>query len=84
MPTYDYICNSCNKKFEIFRPISDEREVTCPECNSTKTKKIISAGSGIIFKGSGFYTTDYKKSDINKKENTNDQKTTVNNKNCKQ
>lgn len=62
MPTYDYKCNSCNKVFEHFQSIKDEplTECLCEEKGSVT--RMISSGSGIIFKGSGFYVTDYKKS----------------------
>lgn len=75
MPTYDYQCYSCNSSFEVFKSISDNSEVVCPVCKSNKTKKLISVCSGIIFKGSGFYTTDYKRKNDNKqnKENTNNE-----------
>ncbi|MDD5431833.1 MAG: zinc ribbon domain-containing protein [Candidatus Omnitrophica bacterium] len=61
MPTYDYECLSCGHKFEKFQKMSDEPLKKCPECNK-KVKRLIGSGAGIIFKGSGFYATDYKKS----------------------
>lgn len=65
MPTYEFNCNDCNTKFELFMSMSDNTLPRCPNCDSSKTRKLISSGSGIIFKGSGFYKTDYtgKKSD---------------------
>lgn len=60
MPTYEYECTSCHIRFEKFQSIKDDPLSMCPECNGT-LKRLISAGMGIIFKGSGFYTTDYKK-----------------------
>lgn len=60
MPTYDYECLSCGYIFEKFQNITDETYPSCPKCNN-KTKKLIGAGCGLIFKGSGFYITDYKK-----------------------
>ena len=61
MPTYEYQCGKCEKVFDIFHGMSEEGPKRCqdPECNG-KLKKLISAGSGLIFKGSGFYITDYK------------------------
>ena len=59
-PTYDFKCEACNNSFEKWLSIKDEKIPECPYCGSTKVKKLISAGSGIVFKGSGFYTTDYK------------------------
>lgn len=60
MPTYDYSCKACSKKFTKFQTMSSEPYADCPSCGE-KTRRSISKGSGIIFKGSGFYTTDYKK-----------------------
>ncbi|MBN2013373.1 zinc ribbon domain-containing protein [candidate division KSB1 bacterium] len=61
MPTYEYRCDECGHEFEKFQSITDEPIKICPVCEGTVTKKL-SGGSGIIFKGSGFYQTDYKKS----------------------
>ena len=61
MPTYEYECTVCSHRFEAFQKISDAPLSECPRCGK-KVKRLISAGLGIIFKGSGFYTTDYKKS----------------------
>lgn len=61
MPTYDYKCRNCNKEVEIFHSISAEPETVCPLCKTEGLEKMVSSGSGIIFKGSGFYETDYKK-----------------------
>ncbi|MDD4954519.1 MAG: zinc ribbon domain-containing protein [Candidatus Omnitrophica bacterium] len=60
MPTYDYECTKCGHCFEAFHKISEQVKIECPKCK-TKAKKKIGAGSGLIFKGSGFYITDYKK-----------------------
>ena len=60
MPTYEYQCMGCGKKMEIFQKITDEPLTECPSCQG-KMKRLISPGSGFIFKGSGFYITDYKK-----------------------
>jgi putative FmdB family regulatory protein len=65
MPTYDYECRSCGHTTEVFQNISDEPLVTCPSCGKDELKRLISAGVGIIFKGSGFYVTDSKKSGSN-------------------
>ena len=61
MPTYEYECDNCNKTFEVFQKITDEPLKKCPKCNK-KIKRLIGGGSGVIFKGSGFYATDYRKS----------------------
>ncbi|MCF7873391.1 MAG: zinc ribbon domain-containing protein [Candidatus Omnitrophica bacterium] len=59
MPTYDYRCLKCGKVFEAFQKISDKPLEKCIYCKG-KVERLISSGSGIIFKGSGFYETDYK------------------------
>lgn len=59
MPTYEYECEECGYKFEIFQNMKDEPLRTCPKCGE-KITRLIGAGGGIIFKGSGFYSTDYK------------------------
>ena len=61
MPTYDYQCTECGHTFEAFQSMTEEPLKKCPECNG-KVKRLIGGGSGLIFKGSGFYITDYKKS----------------------
>jgi putative FmdB family regulatory protein len=60
MPTYDYECTHCGHVFEVFQQMSDKRIEKCPKC-AKKVKRLISSGAGVIFKGSGFYATDYKK-----------------------
>ncbi|MDH5185578.1 MAG: zinc ribbon domain-containing protein [candidate division WOR-3 bacterium] len=60
MPTYEYQCNECGHHFELFQPITDSPVKSCPVCQG-KVRRLISGGSGLIFKGSGFYITDYKK-----------------------
>jgi len=69
MPTYEYECLECHERFEVFQNITEEPIKRCINC-SGKIKRIISGGSGLIFKGSGFYITDYKKSkELPKSEN---------------
>jgi putative FmdB family regulatory protein len=60
MPTYDYACDLCGEKLEIFQSIRDERLTTCPSCLKEGLRRLIGTGAGIIFKGTGFYQTDYK------------------------
>ena len=60
MPTYDYYCSACKHTFERFEPIGDEGAKACPECGKKKAKRRIGTGAGLIFKGAGFYVTDYK------------------------
>ncbi|HDQ43872.1 MAG TPA: zinc ribbon domain-containing protein [bacterium] len=69
MPTYEYRCQQCGHQFEAFQYITAEPLATCPECGGG-VKRLIGAGAGLIFKGSGFYITDYKKSGNGKKEKT--------------
>jgi len=62
MPTYEYECTHCGHAFEQSQKMSDEPLKNCPKC-AKKVKRLIGSGSGIIFKGSGFYATDYRKPD---------------------
>ncbi len=63
MPTYEYRCRKCGHRFDLFQRIVDPPVKDCPKCKSEGTvEQIISGGSGLIFKGSGFYETDYKRS----------------------
>jgi len=59
MPTYQYRCTKCNHEFEEFQSISAEPLDKCPECGG-KPERLISGGAGLLFKGSGFYITDYR------------------------
>ncbi len=61
MPSYDYLCRNCGHRFEAFQKISDKPLTKCPKC-SAHVERLITGGSGFIFKGSGFYITDYKRS----------------------
>jgi len=60
MPTYDYVCAKCGHQFEAFQSMSDAPLTKCPKCKTGKVKRLIGAGAGLMFKGSGFYETDYK------------------------
>jgi putative FmdB family regulatory protein len=60
MPTYDYICDGCGHEFEAFESIKAEPQSQCPECRTPKLRRKIGAGAAILFKGSGFYQTDYR------------------------
>jgi putative FmdB family regulatory protein len=62
MPTYEYHCKSCGYEFEEFQTMSSDPLIMCPKCAKPTLKRLISSGVGLIFKGSGFYATDYKKS----------------------
>jgi len=60
MPTYDYVCAACDHKFEEFQSISAPHLKKCPKCGKNKLQRLIGVGSGVIFKGGGFYETDYR------------------------
>ncbi len=60
MPTYDYQCRACDHTFEKFQSITSSAIRKCPECGKLKVKRLLGTGGGIIFKGSGFYQTDYR------------------------
>jgi putative FmdB family regulatory protein len=67
MPTYEYVCHKCNHQFELVQSIRDDPLTVCPKDHCTqqpwgkgKVKRLIGAGAGLIFKGSGFYVTDYR------------------------
>jgi putative FmdB family regulatory protein len=60
MPTYEYKCDACGHAFEKFQPITSDPVKKCPLCGKKKVRRLISAGGGLIFKGSGFYITDYR------------------------
>src|SRR5262245_3724970 len=60
MPTYDYSCDACDHEFEVFESISAEPQTKCPKCKKNKLRRLFGAGAGLIFKGSGFYQTDYR------------------------
>lgn len=65
MPTYDYECTECDHNFEAFHSMSAEPVSACPECDG-KVRRLIGTGAGILFKGSGFYQTDYRSAEYNK------------------
>lgn len=62
MPTYDYRCKACGHELEIFQSMSESPKRKCPECGALKLQRLIGTGAGILFKGSGFYETDYRSS----------------------
>ena len=67
MPNYDYECLECGKRFEVFQSMKDDKLTDCPEesCDG-KVRRLLGTGGGIIFKGSGFYQTDYRSSSYEK------------------
>ena len=60
MPTYDYECDACGHTFELFQSYSAPVEKKCPECGKLKLRRLFGTGAAIVFKGSGFYQTDYR------------------------
>jgi putative FmdB family regulatory protein len=60
MPTYDYKCDACEHSFELFQSISEPVKRKCPECGKPKLRRLFGTGAAIMFKGSGFYQTDYR------------------------
>ncbi len=73
MPTYDYRCESCGR-FEVFQGIKEDALTRCPTCNGP-VKRMISPGGGLLFKGSGFYTTDYRKPEYQQRRRDEEKKT---------
>ena len=67
MPTYEYECSKCGKKFDLFQGMTEPHVKKCPDCSGA-VRRLISGGGGIIFKGSGFYATDYRSSSYKDKE----------------
>ena len=71
MPTYEYQCKKCQNTFDVFQNMSDKPLKICPECKG-EVKRLIGSGSGLIFKGSGFYSTDYKRKSAGVTTKSND------------
>ena len=71
MPTYEYQCKKCEHVFDVFQSMTDEPLKECPECKG-EVKRLIGSGSGLIFKGSGFYATDYKRKSAARETQSND------------
>jgi putative FmdB family regulatory protein len=66
MPTYEYRCEACEHQFELFQSITANAKRKCPECGRLKLRRLIGPGAAIMFKGSGFYKTDYRSSSYKK------------------
>lgn len=60
MPTYDYCCDACQHTFEAFEPITATPQKHCPQCKQPRLRRLFGTGGGLVFKGSGFYQTDYR------------------------
>ena len=67
MPTYDYHCDACEHEFEHFQSIKDDLLKKCPECGKPKLRRLFGTGAAIVFKGSGFYKTDYRSDSYKKR-----------------
>ena len=68
MPTYDYQCQSCGHEWELFQSMNDSPVKSCPKCKKRKAKRLMGLGAGLIFKGTGFYETDYKRAGSRKRK----------------
>ena len=60
MPTYDYECEACGHEFELFQSITEGVKKKCPKCGKLKLRRLFGTGAAVVFKGSGFYETDYR------------------------
>lgn len=76
MPTYEYECAACSHRFEAFQGISEPAYKKCPRCRRPKLRRVIGAGAAVIFKGSGFYETDYKRAQTTGKKQERTETTT--------
>ncbi|MEY4939776.1 MAG: hypothetical protein RIQ93_1511 [Verrucomicrobiota bacterium] len=74
MPTYEYVCSKCGNEFEQFQSMLDAPLKKCPKCKKAGVKRLVGGGAGLIFKGTGFYITDYKNKGAGKKEGSSDSK----------
>ena len=83
MPTYDYECSACNHTLELFQSITAKHIKKCPECGKLKLKRLIGAGSTIIFKGSGFYQTDYRSEEYKSRQKAETKSSSTDNKDSK-
>ncbi|MBF0331679.1 MAG: zinc ribbon domain-containing protein [Candidatus Omnitrophica bacterium] len=68
MPTYDYECSGCGHIFDVLQSMTEPKLIKCPACQKNKLHRLIGTGSGVIFKGTGFYETDYKKKSPSKSD----------------
>ncbi len=68
MPTYDYECDACGHSWELFQKITDDAVKSCPDCKKKKARRLFGTGAAVVFKGSGFYQTDYRSDSYKKGE----------------
>lgn len=83
MPTYDYICDDCKHEFEAFESIKADPQATCPSCQKETLRRKIGAGAAILFKGSGFYLTDYRSDSYKKAAKADSESSKSNNSSTK-
>lgn len=76
MPTYDYECNACGHSFELFQSMTAPIKKKCPECGKLKLERLMGIGAAVIFKGSGFYETDYRSESYKKSAEADKKKKT--------
>ncbi len=76
MPTYEYECCECPNRFEVFQKMTEEHLKDCPKCKG-EVRRLVGIGSGVIYKGSGFYTTEYRSDSYKKREKEDQEKTTT-------
>lgn len=74
MPTYEYACQKCEHTFEQFQSMREDPLTKCPECGKKSLKRLVGGGAGLIFKGTGFYITDYRKKTGDASKTTGDSK----------
>lgn len=67
MPTYDYECRACGHKWELYQQITENPKRRCPKCGRLKARRLIGAGAAVLFKGKGFYQTDYRSAEYKRK-----------------
>lgn len=67
MPTYEYQCEACEHAFEIFQSMTEPKKRKCPSCGKNKLERLIGTGGAVLFKGSGFYETDYRSDNYKKR-----------------
>ncbi len=75
MPTYDYECDGCKHAFELYQGINDEKKRKCPECGKLKLRRLLGTGAAVVFKGTGFYQTDYRSDSYKKAQAADKPKT---------
>jgi putative FmdB family regulatory protein len=73
MPTYEYLCDECDHRFELFQSITSRPVRKCPSCGKLRVRRLISAGAGFLFRGDGFYLTDYRSEDYKRRARADSQ-----------